>query len=308
MIRAQGLAKRFDDRVAVEGVTFDVAPGEVFGLLGPNGGGKTTTMRMIAGLLRPSAGTATVGGRDLGNDPEARHLLGFLTEQPGLYERLSARANLEYFPRLYDVAEADVTARVDEALSLFGLSDRSEDRAGGFSKGMRQRLALARAVLHRPRALLLDEPTSGLDPEAAAEVRDTIAAAAKKGVAIVVSTHNLAEAEKLCRRVAIVKNRLLGIEEQLESGVQRVTITADGLASSHVEAVRSLPGVEAVSHDGVTLRLMAAPGADVVPDVVALLVAQGTRVRSVVPVRRPLEERYLALVGARAVDDVGAAG
>lgn len=309
MIRAQGLGKRFGERTAVEGVSFEVAAGEVFGLLGPNGGGKTTTMRMLAGLLLPTSGTARIGGRDLWADADARRQLGFLTEAPGLYDRLSAAENLAYFARLYEVPEPDVASRVKEALALFGLADRGQDLAGTYSKGMRQRLALARAMLHRPQALLLDEPTSGLDPEAAANVRDVIRDAAGRGLAVIVSTHNLAEAERLCGRVAVVKNRLLALVEDVGRPGEAMRIRADGVDESHAAGAGALPGVESASLDGAELAVHARAGSDAVPEVVAWLVARGLKVRQVVPARHGLEERYLALVGARSLaDDVGAVG
>lgn len=307
MIRCENLAKRFGDRTAVEGVTFDVAPGEIVGLLGPNGGGKTTTMRMIAGLLSPSAGRAEVDGRNLCDDPSARGALGFLTEQPGLYDRLSARENLAFFARVYDVPDAEVDARVDDALALFGLGDRAGDKAGSYSKGMRQRLALARCVLHRPKALLLDEPTSGLDPQAAAEVRATIELLASRGVAILVSTHNLAEAERICARVAIVKNRLLALVADRGLAVARIVLQGDGLGEPVAADLATLPGVREVTVGQGALHLTLDAAADLVPEVVARAVSRGARLRSVQPRRRPLEERYLELVGAR-TDDAGSVG
>jgi len=307
MIRTDTLAKRFGDRVAIDGVTFSVQPGEVFGLLGPNGGGKTTTMRLIAGLLRPTAGTATVGGRSLAEDRSASHLLGFLTEQPGLYDRLSALDNLLFFARLYEVPESRVRAQSMEALDRFGLADRAADKAGNLSKGLRQRLALARAVLHHPKALLLDEPTSGLDPEAAADVRRVIAQTAADGAAVVVSTHNLAEAERLCRRVAIVKNRLFSVVDEAGTELVSVSISARELPPDAVAGLAALPTVREASLQDGTIRLTPA-AREGVADAVAHLVRRGARVDAVTPVRRALEERYLQAVGAEMADADGAVG
>jgi ABC-2 type transport system ATP-binding protein len=306
MIRADGLEKRFGERVAVTGVTFEVAPGEIVGLLGPNGGGKTTTMRMLAGLLTPTAGRASIDGRDLASDEAARGLLGFLTEQPGLYERLSATENLRYFASLYEVPAADAGARVAAVLALFGLADRAQESVGGFSKGMRQRLAIARAMLHRPRALLLDEPTSGLDPESAAEVREVILSAAREGVAIVVSTHNLAEAERLCRRVAVVKNRQLAFEVLGADSSSRTTIEL-AAPMEEVAGLAGLDGLRELVVEGRRLRARTT-SKEAIPDLVAALVARGGRILAVVPERPRLEELYLSLVGGAATDAAGAVG
>ena len=163
MIHTESLTRRFGDRTAVDRLTFDVRAGEIVGLLGPNGAGKTTTIRMLAGMIAPSSGALCIGEHDPSSEPDRVHeIIGLLTESPGLYERLTARENLAYFARFYE--GIDVDDAVDRVLDRMGLADRRRDRAGTFSKGMKQRLALARALLHEPRVLFLDEPTAGLDP------------------------------------------------------------------------------------------------------------------------------------------------
>jgi ABC-2 type transport system ATP-binding protein len=315
MIRAAGLAKRFrqraglggvTERVAIEGISFEVKAGEVFGLLGPNGGGKTTTMRLLAGLLRPSSGVATVGGRNLASDGEARRLLGFLTEQPGLYDRMTAFDNLLFSARLYELPKSQARRAVAETLERFDLADRARERVGTFSKGMRQRLALARALLHRPPALLLDEPTSGLDPEAAASVRRIIVEEARRGAAVVVSTHNLAEAEKLCPRVAIVKNRLLSVVDDRTAALQRAVVRVRGVPPNLGSRLADVAGIGAIIVRETEVEF-AVGAAETIADVVQLLVAEGARIDEVTRHRRPLEERYLEAVGARS-DAEGAAG
>jgi ABC-2 type transport system ATP-binding protein len=307
MIRVDGLAKLFGGRVAIEGISFEVQPGEVFGLLGPNGGGKTTTMRLIAGLLKPTAGSATVAGRSLAEDGEARHLLGFLTEQPGLYERLTASENLAFFARLQGLSGEMVRVRSDEALRAVDLQDRAAEKVGTFSKGMRQRLAVVRALLHQPRAILLDEPTSGLDPEAAAGVRRIIAREATRGAAVIVSTHNLAEAERLCHRVAVVKNRLLSVVDDREARLRRVVIRARQIPDGALTVLNSLPGLRTATPTETGI-LLAVDGPEAVADAVAHLAGRGARIDEVVALHRPLEERYLEAVGASDVDMEGAEG
>ena len=174
-IETLGLTRRFDGRVAVDELTVTVAAGSVFGFLGPNGAGKTTTVRMLAGLIQPTSGDAVVAGHRVTADADAlRGAVGILTETPGLYDRLSARQNLRYFARLYDLTVAQADDEVARYLRLLGLWDRRDDPVGTFSKGMRQKLAIARALLHDPAVVFLDEPTAGLDPEAARVVREFI--------------------------------------------------------------------------------------------------------------------------------------
>jgi ABC-2 type transport system ATP-binding protein len=217
MIVTQGLTKKFKvgkDRepiTAVDDLTVNVKEGEVFGFLGPNGAGKTTTVRMLTSLIGITSGTAVVNGLQVGKDDQAiRQSVGILTETPGMYERLTAEKNLSIYANLYGVK--DVKGTVEKYLRMLGLWDRRLDEAGGFSKGMRQKLAIARALLHEPRILFLDEPTSGLDPEASHLVRDFIEELKTQGRTILLCTHNLDEADRLCDRIAIFKTRLIAVD------------------------------------------------------------------------------------------------
>ncbi|WP_338864370.1 ABC transporter ATP-binding protein [Myxococcus stipitatus] len=297
-IDVQGLGKRFGSRVAVEGLSFHVRPGEVFGLLGPNGAGKTTTVRMLTGLLRPSEGEATVWGHRVDRDGESlRKVVGLLTEQPGLYDRLSARENLRFFMKLHELDEPKVWPRIRHYLDRFGLADRELDPVGGFSKGMRQKLAIVRTLVHDPRVIFLDEPTSGLDPESARTVRDAVAELASEGRTIVLCSHNLAEVERLCERVAVVKRRLLlmGPVRELRRAGQSLDVRVDGEAERFRNALASLPFAPNVLAEGMRLRVMLEDDSHA-PDVLACLVGAGARVHSAVPAQRPLEEVYLDLL------------
>jgi ABC-2 type transport system ATP-binding protein len=208
VIEVNDLQRTFGGQKAVDGMTFRVEPGEVFGLLGPNGAGKTTTVRLLNGILPPSAGSARVFGLDPVRDGAAiRRRTGVLTETPALYERLSARENLEFFATLQNLSQPDLDRRVDNMLSFFDLASRAGDKVETYSKGMKQRLALARALVHQPPLLFLDEPTSGLDPEAAQQVDDLIADLGRTdGQTVILATHNLLEAQRLCDRVAILNH------------------------------------------------------------------------------------------------------
>lgn len=284
--------------MAVQGLTFDVRPGEVFGLLGPNGAGKTTTVRMLTGLLTPSEGEAHVWGfsaRTQGE--ELRRAVGLLTEQPGLYDRLTARENLRFFIKLHELDEAAAWPRARAYLERFGLAGREDEPVGGFSKGMRQKLAIVRTLVHDPKVIFLDEPTSGLDPESARTVRDAVAELATEGRTIVLCSHNLAEVERLCSRVAIIQGRLLALAPlgELRRAGQALDIRVEGDAARFLPALASLPFTPSVMNEGGRLKVMITDDAQA-PDVLACLVNAGARVHSAVPSQRPLEEVYLELI------------
>ncbi len=299
-IVVEGLEKRFGERVAVTGLTFEVKAGEVFGLLGPNGAGKTTTVRMLTGLLAPTRGKGTVCGIELGRASDGtalRKRVGLLTEQPGLYERLSARENLTFFMRLHEVDEKAAWKRTQGYLERFGLAGREDEPVGGFSKGMRQKLAIVRTLVHEPEVIFLDEPTSGLDPQSARTVRDAVAELAAEGRTLVLCSHNLAEVERLCTRVAVVKSHLRTVAAltKLRREGLALEVHVEGEAAALLPALASLPFAPAAHHEGNKLKVMLASQAQA-PDVVAALVAAGARIHSVARAARPLEEAYLELV------------
>jgi ABC-2 type transport system ATP-binding protein len=299
-IRVEGLEKRFGARVAVQGLSFEVKPGEVFGLLGPNGAGKTTTVRMLTGLLRPSAGHAMVCGVELPLRDDGvvlRRRVGLLTEQPGLYERLTARENLDFFIRLNEVDPGVAWARARGLLERFGLGGREDEPVGGFSKGMRQKLAIVRALVHAPEVVFLDEPTSGLDPQSGRVVRDAIAELAAEGRTMVLCSHNLPEVERLCTRVAVVKNTLRTVASltELRREGLALDVLVEGDAAAFVAALATLPFRPGSQPEGNRLRVVLDAEAQAA-DVIACLVHAGARVRSAQRAARPLEEAYLELV------------
>jgi len=297
-IVARGLGRRFGAFTAVEDLGFSVEPGEIFGLLGPNGAGKTTTVRMLCGLLAPSTGDAEICGHALSTDARAiRGMVGLLTEQPGLYDRLTATQNLVYFARLYGVSRADAQARLKKLFTLLKLTGRERDKVGSYSKGMRQKLALARALLHEPQVVFLDEPTSGLDPEASATVRTLVEDLSRQGRTIVLCTHNLDEASRLCHRVAVIKRRILamGRPSELARPSSSVVIALAAGAEAIAKSLVSSPGIAAASAEGEKLRVEL-QDPEGVPELVARVVQLGGRVRSVQPASRALEQIYLELV------------
>src|SRR5512136_338010 len=211
MIETQDLTRKFGKTLAVDRLTLQVAEGEVFGFLGPNGAGKTTTVRMLTALIAPTSGSAIVNGYHVGQDDmNIRRSVGILTEVPGLYDNLSAERNLQIYASLYEVREP--AAQVEKYLRMLDLWDRRGDPAATFSKGMKQKLAIARALLHEPRVVFLDEPTASLDPEAAHLVHEFIGGLRKEGRTIFLCTHNLDEADRLCVRIGMFKTRLLVVD------------------------------------------------------------------------------------------------
>jgi ABC-2 type transport system ATP-binding protein len=296
-IEVVGLAKRFGARTAVEGLSFEVAQGEVFGLLGPNGAGKTTTVRMLTGLLAPTEGTATVCGQSIRAGAALRRSVGLLTEQPGLYDRLTGRENLLFFIKLNELDPTPAWDRAARYLERFGLKGREDEACGSYSKGMRQKLAIIRALVHEPQVVFLDEPTSGLDPESARTVRDAVAELASEGRTIVLCSHNLSEVERLCSRVGVVKGRLLAVSSvrdlRREGLSLRVEVEGDG--ARFVPALAGLPFAPSALAEGSVVRVLLADESQA-PDVIACLVGAGARVRTASRGERPLEEVYLELV------------
>jgi len=301
MIVTQGLTRHFDGRVAVDQLDIEVRPGEVFGLLGPNGAGKTTTVRMLTALIAPTAGAATVAGFRLGKeDTEIRRRVGILTESPGLYERLPVQFNLEVFARLYEVPAGEIGPRVERYLRLLDLWERRKDAAGTLSKGMKQKLAIARALLHEPQVLFLDEPTASLDPEAAKTVHDFIQDRRAEGRTIVLCTHNLAEADRLCDRIAVFKQRLIRVDtpDNLRRALygRAVRIALREVQPAHLEAVRALPFVKDVARDGEVLEVHLDDPEGANPTLVRALVQAGADIQFVREAEHTLEEVYLDLV------------
>ena len=303
VVEIANLERTFGDQHAVDGITFTVESGEVFGLLGPNGAGKTTTVRLLNGILPPSAGQARVFGFDPASDGESiRKKTGVLTETPALYERLSARENLEFFATLQEIPAADVAPRVDEMLNFFDLSARAADKVETFSKGMKQRLALARALIHKPPLLFLDEPTSGLDPESAQQVNDLIASlATQNGQTVILATHNLTEAQRLCDRVAIMnKGKILatGSLDELARNLWPaiwVDIKFYKTPSKDMpETLKAHRGVIQVSASDDVLAVQV-ENQETIPAVIRHLVEHGEAILKANPRDHTLEDIYFAL-------------
>jgi ABC-2 type transport system ATP-binding protein len=299
MIHTENITKQFDKVLAVDRLSLDVNEGEVFGFLGPNGAGKTTTIRMLTSLIGITRGSATVAGFTVGRqDTDIRRTVGVLTEAPGMYDNLPAETNLRIFAELYEVK--DVKGQVEKYLKMLGLWDRRRDAAGTFSKGMKQKLSIARALLHEPRILFLDEPTAGLDPEASRLVRDFIAGLKREGRTIFLCTHNLDEADRLCDRVAVFKTRLLILDtpsnlRRLVFG-RKIVVHLRSADDRIAEELRRLPFVrEATRVDNKLVVNLEDPEADN-PEMIRFLVNAGADLLFVGELRHSLEDVYLQLV------------
>ena len=305
MIEAQKLTRKFGAITAVSDLDLAVEKGEVFGFLGPNGAGKTTTIRMLAALIAPTNGSATVAGFRVGRENRSiRQNVGVLTETPGLYKRLSALDNLLFFARLYGVNSPEKQA--ERYLRLFELWDRRDQLAGGFSKGMRQKLALARALLHEPQVLFLDEPTAGLDPEAAKVVRDLIETLRTRERTIFLCTHNLDEAERLCDRVALFKTRLVALgrpSELKERMYGRRTVVRLLDPPAGIEEALDLPFIKRIERDDGALVISLTDPERENPILVKRLVELGAKVQSVSELDVRLEEMYLDVMEESDVAD-----
>jgi ABC-2 type transport system ATP-binding protein len=298
MLQAESLTKTFGSRVAVERLSFDVRPGEIFALVGPNGAGKTTTLRMLAGLIRPTSGEVLFGGQPAaGAESALRASIGFLTEAPGLWDRLTVRQNLRVYAQLHGLPHAD--RAVDTALDLFGITNRASEPAAVLSKGLRQRVALARALLHDPRAVLLDEPTSGLDPESARDVRELVRRLRHERRAVLISTHNLDEVDRLADRVAVLNTRLVALDtpQSLRERAfgARLRIRFTGAAEAHARTLRDA-GLADVRVDGDALSIGPAPDGPRTPDIVRRLVDAGADIEAVESEEASLEQVYLRLL------------
>lgn len=299
MITTENLTKKFGNITAVDHLNLEVKEGEVFGFLGPNGAGKTTTVRMLSCLIGPTSGKAMVNGKTVGvNDKEIRRSIGILTETPGMYDSLSAEYNLNIYAHLYEVPEPKV--QVEKYLRMLGLWERRYDEAGTFSKGMKQKLAICRALLHEPRLLFLDEPTAALDPESAHLVRDFIAELREQGRTIFLCTHNLDEADRLCDRIGVFKSRLLVVDSPSNLRRQlfgrKVVFHLVSGNASLANQVQDLSFVQEAKLVDSKLVVTIDDPETHNPDIVRLLVGAGAGVQFVGELRTSLEDVYLHLI------------
>ena len=312
MIEAQGLCKSFGAKHAVADMSFSVHEGRIHGLLGPNGAGKTTTTRMLACLLTPDSGRAWVAGFDIAAEPtRVRESIGILTEVPGLYERLNAYEYLDFFAMMHGLSGSRRRARIENLMRLLGVWELRFQRLRSFSKGMKQKVAIARTLLHEPRVLFFDEPTAALDPESAKTVRDhLIELIEHERCTVLLCTHNLAEAERICSRLSIVHNGRAvaeGTPAELKARMGRaVQLTLRNMRPDYVDVVRTIPGVESVATQNGSITYQTFDETAVNPVVVRGVVAAGAEVVSLQTEAVGLEDAYLHLM-RKVANEAGAA-
>jgi len=300
MIEVQNLTKRFNGTTVLRGIDFQVKEGEIFGYLGPNGAGKTTTMRIILGLLKPTSGRALVFGKELSDNDDLRRRVGVLLENDGLYERLSAYENLNYYAQLYSVS--NIEGKTKDLLEFVGLSDRQNDKVGTFSKGMKRRLALARSIIHDPDVLFYDEPSAGLDPEAQKMVRDLILRLSReKGRTIFLNSHDLDEVQRVCSRIAILQKGEIKAYDTVENLRRKfskpaieIALADDEEAEKALDLLASLDYVSECERDG--LRITATIEGEKTSTVLSVLMKDGIKVEEAKKVTKSLEDIYLSLV------------
>ncbi len=303
MIEVKDLTKHFGDVIAVDGVTFQVAEGEVFGLLGPNGAGKTTTIRMMCCLISKTSGSAQIGGISIGDAADSlaiRKMIGLVTDNVGLYEELSAYENLDYYGKLYECPDPQRKERIEYYLTMMDLWDKRNQAISDYSKGMKQKVAIARALVHDPELLFLDEPTANLDPESARVVREIILQLKKDGKTIFINTHNLDEAQRICDRIGILKTKLLAVNtpEQLETstwGTSKTVFQLEQVNDPILAAVRTFDPTQLSVEDNKISVALADPLKQN-PDVVQAIVSAGGRIQYITQLNPSLEETYIKVI------------
>lgn len=301
MITVENLTKKFETVTAVENISFNINESEIFGFLGPNGAGKTTTIRMLSTLISQTSGKITIDNRSPESDGEyIRSIIGLLTESPGMYEKISAYDNLEYYSSFYNIPGTKRKDNIERYLKMFDLWDRKDDLVGTYSKGMKQKLALSRALIHEPKILFLDEPTAGLDPESAHMVRNFIEILKKEKTTVFLCTHNLEEASNLSDRVCIIKRRIIRIatlsELQSDDKNKRVEIVFTDNASRYIKLLEEIDKIKDIHADNNRAILVIEEPEISNPLIIKKLVDNGAEILYFNEIKATLEEIYLDLI------------
>ena len=301
-IDARNLTRIFGDTTAVDNISFSVGEGEIFGLLGPNGAGKTTTIRMLCCLISPTSGSAIIEDYDTTDREGAmniRRMIGLVPDNVGLYETLSAYDNLEFFGKMYELQDRQRRENIEKYLKLVDLWDKRDRAIGSFSKGMKQKVAIVRALIHDPKVLLMDEPTVNLDPEAAKGIRDLILRLRKDGRTVLINTHNLDEAQRICDRIGVLKTKLIAVDtpqnlERAISGTQTVVVLEE-VNDDILSAIKAV-NLKDIKRDGNKLILDVSDPEKETPVIINAIVSAGGKVISANRIGASLEEVYLKLV------------
>jgi ABC-2 type transport system ATP-binding protein len=302
MIDVKNLTKKFGNILAIDNLSFHINEGEIFGFLGPNGAGKTTTIRILCCLVSKTSGDVNISGYQIGNKTDSlkiRKIIGLVPDNVGLYEELSAYDNLDFYGKLYECTEKQRKENIEYFLNMLGLWDKRNQSISDFSKGMKQKVAIARALIHNPKLLFLDEPTVNLDPESSKVVRDFILRLKKEGKTIFLNTHNLDEAQRICDRIGVIKTKLLAVNtpEELEKSVlgNKIVIELEKVNESILTAVKNLKPKN-LSVDGNKIIIEVFDSKKENPDFAKAIVLAGGHIKSISDLNSNLEETYLKIV------------
>jgi ABC-2 type transport system ATP-binding protein len=306
VITVEDLSKKYDGFTAVDGVSLDIKRGEIFGLLGPNGAGKSTIISILCCLLKPTAGRVTIDGFDVGkNATDIKKIIGVVPQEISLYYTLTARENLAFYAKIYGLSGKAMKDRIEELLDMVGLTDRADDRLEGYSGGMKRRINIAVALLHNPRILFLDEPSTGVDPQSRKRIYDTIRDLNREGVTVLLTTHQMEDAEKLCHRIAIVdKGKLIALDTldgllKMVGETDIVHVTAKEIPPEVVDVIQQIDNVQKVSLDEDSMTIQLVQGRELLAGIIDTLTASGTKVESIQIKEPDLETLFLHLTGSR---------
>lgn len=306
IISVENVVKKYNGFTAVDSVSFDIRRGEIFGLLGPNGAGKSTIISILCCLLKQTSGRVTIGGYALEKNAfDIKKIIGVVPQEISLYPTLSARENLAFYGKIYGLSGKVLKNRIDDRLDMVGLTDRADDKIENYSGGMKRRINIAVALLHNPQILFLDEPSTGVDPQSRKRIYDTIQDLNRQGMTVLLTTHQMEDAEKLCHRIAIVdKGKLIALDSlegllELVGESDMIHVMAKDISQEAVESIRAMEHVQKVSIDGGNMTIQLVAGRESLAGIIGTLTSSGTRVESIQVKEPDLETLFLHLTGTR---------
>ncbi len=304
IITVENLVKKFNGHTAVDGISFGIKRGEIFGLLGPNGAGKSTIISILCCLLEPSLGRVMIDGLEIKkNASDIKKIIGVVPQEISLYPTLTARENLEFYGKIYSLSGRTLKSRVESLLDMVGLTERADDLLEGYSGGMKRRINIAAALLHEPRILYLDEPSTGVDPQSRRRIYDTIQDLNRQGTTVLLTTHQMEDAEKLCHRIAIMdKGKLIALDTlkgllELVGKSDLIHVLATEILPGPVESIKRMPNVQKVSLDEGNMTIQLVRGRESLVGIIDILISSGTRVESIYIKEPDLESLFLHLTG-----------
>lgn len=306
IIAVEDLVKKYDGHTAVDGISFEIKRGEIFGLLGPNGAGKSTIISILCCLLLPTSGRVSIDGLDIRHDNASiKKIIGVVPQEISLYPTLTARENLAFYGKIYGLSGGALKGRVESLLDIVGLADRADDRLEGYSGGMKRRINIAVALLHNPRILFLDEPSTGVDPQSRKRIYDTIQYLNSEGMTVLLTTHQMEDAEKLCHRIAIIdKGKLIALDTlpgllELVGETDVINVIAREFPAEALESIRTIKEVRKISQDEGSMTIQLVRGRQLLAGIIDILISSGTRLESIHIKEPDLETLFLHLTGTK---------